>query len=99
MSAATRTEISSWFDRGIENEATHMIIVCDTFDHDDYPVYVRRFEDFWKKYQLYDGQNMQRIMEVYDLKADKVQQLSESRVLRTPPRAAVQSRTSPEVKS
>jgi hypothetical protein len=44
-----------------------MIVVCDTFDHEDYPVYAFGPEDCWGKYRSHDGVNMQRIMEVYDL--------------------------------
>lgn len=45
-------------------KATHMIIVCDTYDHEDYSVYVHEGEsvDFVKR--QYDGVNMQRIHEI-----------------------------------
>ena len=38
----TNTDIGEWFDDGVELGASHMIIVCDTFDHEDYPVYVKQ---------------------------------------------------------
>lgn len=30
----TQQEISEWFDRGVKEGATHMIVVCDTFDYE-----------------------------------------------------------------
>jgi len=82
--AATREEISSWFDRGISQNATHMIVVCDTFDHDDYPVFATGDNDTKEKFKHYDGNNMQRVMEVYSLHADKQEQLSLRHCMRLP---------------
>jgi hypothetical protein len=56
-----------------------MIVVVDGFSHDDYPVYVNPGDDFWKIHARYEGCNMQRIMEVYDLGADRNTQLGEFR--------------------
>jgi hypothetical protein len=85
--AATYQDVAAWFDRGVKNNATHLIVVCDTFDWDDYPVYVDESEDFYSVYDKYSGgQNMQRIMEVYDLKADKAEQLDKALVHNLPPR-------------
>lgn len=78
--AATKDEISRWFDEGVESGATHMIVVCDTFDHEDYPVYVKDDEDVEKKHREYVNEKpMQRVMEVYSLKKNKQAQLDESR--------------------
>lgn len=30
--AAIKQDIRGWFDRGVKKEATHMIVMCDTFD-------------------------------------------------------------------
>lgn len=87
----SRDEIATWFDRGVSEGCRYMIVVCDSFDHDDYPVYVQPQEDFWKKHDHYDGLNMQRIMEVYDLQEDKAAQMSSRRVFNLPPRSSVQS--------
>ena len=38
--AATRKDIKTWFVEGKEKGATHMIIVCDSFSYEDYPVFV-----------------------------------------------------------
>ena len=78
--------IAGWFRRGVsEEKADYMIVVCDTFDYEDYPVYVST-DEFWKKHKEFDGNNMQRIMEVYDLKQPMAPQLELTRVYYTPPR-------------
>lgn len=78
--AATKSDISEWFERGAALGATHMIVVCDTFDHEDYPVFVEPEQSSRDVAAEYDGKNMQRIMEVYDLRIDKAAQLAERRV-------------------
>ncbi len=40
----SRADIKRWFRNGKKNGATHMIVVCDTFDYEDYPVYVEKGE-------------------------------------------------------
>ena len=75
----TTTELSEWFDRGVSQGATHMIIVCDTFDWDDFPVYVEPGEDVHEVEAAERGQPMQKIMEVYNLRLSKQYQLSQFR--------------------
>jgi hypothetical protein len=74
----TQNEISQWFDRGVKKGATHMIVVCDTFDYEDYPVYVFPEDDVDKLYDTHN-ENMQKVMEVYNLKMNKDVQLKECR--------------------
>jgi hypothetical protein len=76
----TKQQISDWFDRGLSQKASHMIVVCDTFEHEDYPVFVAEHEEVREKSKQYNGQNMQKIMEVYDLSISKEEQLSSVRV-------------------
>jgi hypothetical protein len=64
----TLEDLKEWFARGKEEKATHMIVVCDTFDHEDYPVYVTEKESIRERVAHYNGPNMQRIMEVYSYK-------------------------------
>jgi hypothetical protein len=78
--AAQRLDILCWFDEGVRKGATHMIVVCDTWDYEDYAVYVMPGEDTRKKVSEFSGPNMQRVMEVYDLSMDKTQQLDQRRV-------------------
>ncbi|MDO8508037.1 MAG: hypothetical protein Q7S53_05745 [bacterium] len=71
--------ISRWFNQGKKQGATHMIVVCDTFDHEDYPVYVMPEEDANEKTEKFREMEMQRVMEVYNLFLDKDKQLQETR--------------------
>lgn len=77
---ATSSEISEWFDRGKSSpENTHMLVVCDTFDYEDYPVFVKKDKTVQEVYSEYNGKNMQRVMEVYNLNMDKNAQLTGKR--------------------
>lgn len=71
-----REEIRDWLQRGKEQGATHMLVVCDTFDHEDYPVYVLPGQDARAVYREYNGPNMQRVMEVYSYARDLSEQLA-----------------------
>jgi len=71
--------IRGWLEEGIKRGATHMIVVCDTFDYEDYPSYVMPGEDVREEASTYDGKNMQRVMEVYSLSQDIEAQLQERR--------------------
>jgi len=76
----TKTDIASWFKRGIAEGATHLIVVCDTFDYDDFPVFVKPGEDVRTRVAAYsNSQNMTRVMEVYNLSKDMDTQLNEHR--------------------
>ena len=59
-------DLKRMYEFGKKSDKEFMIVVCDTFDYDDYPIYtgVNDFQDLYKEY---DGKNMQKIMEVYDL--------------------------------
>lgn len=75
----TRETIRGWLEEGIRQGATHMIVVCDTFDYEDYPSYVMPGEDVREEASTYDGKNMQRIMEVYSFSQDIEAQLRQHR--------------------
>lgn len=74
---ATKDEIRAWLGEGKAKGATHTIIVCDTFDHEDYPVHVLPGEDVRKK--TASPGEMQRVMEVYSHRLDHETQLAEHR--------------------
>lgn len=67
-----------WFDRGIDEGATHMIVVCDTYDHSDYPVYVDANQNVRDVEKDQRG-NMRQVMEVYDLRMSCEDQMAERR--------------------
>jgi hypothetical protein len=78
--AATRHQLSTWFDRGVAGGNKRMVIKCDTFDMDEgdccYPVYSDSTGDDLREEIRKNGD---RLMEVYDLTMDKEIQMSESR--------------------
>lgn len=76
---ATLNDIKDWLRRGVAEEATHVIIVCDTYEHENYPVYVMLGEDVFERASKYNGSNMQTVDEVYDLAMDIDEQLNEHR--------------------
>lgn len=82
--AASADDISRWFDEGkARSTVTHMVIVCDTFDYEDYPVYVVEGEDVRKVEDEHDNaQNMSKVMEVYKMSEDKDEQLRRQRNFR-----------------
>lgn len=56
-----------------------MLVVCDTFDYDDYPVYVYPEENVHDAVKTKTGINMQELVEVYALHLSKDMQLNEFR--------------------
>lgn len=64
--AVTKEEFDQWLEEGKKRKAKYMISVCDTWDYDDYPVYVMEGEDLEKIKPLYSI-NMQRINEIIEL--------------------------------
>jgi hypothetical protein len=86
--AATRDDIQGWLLRAKANGAAYVIVACDTYDWDDYPIEVGPDDDFYKKYANVDGRDMQRIVEVYDLSLDLGAQLNERRAYHPPIRNA-----------
>lgn len=97
----TREDILGWLKEGQHQGATHVVVVCDTFDHGDYPVYVMPGEPVRKKADEYNRKEMQRVMEVYALHLDLNAQLSERRSFHyeEPPRAATVLRLVPKLKA
>ena len=77
--STTQSEIREWLQDGKKQNASHMLVVCDTFDYQDYPVYVNENEDVNEIYQKYNNTNMQKVMEVYNLSMNLEEQLNEYR--------------------
>lgn len=76
---ASKSDIADWFRTGQEQGASHMLIVVDTFDFDDYPVYVAPGVDPAEVCDIYNAKEMRRVLEVYDLGMDMHVQLGQSR--------------------
>lgn len=82
--AASKTDIRGWFRIGVSKGCTHMIVMCDTFDYDDYPVYVERGQDAREEADKRKG-NMQKVMECYNLSMDMEAQIAEHRAMHYEP--------------
>ncbi len=76
----TKEDIKEWIKTGQQRGASHMIVVCDTFDWEDYPVYVMPNENVHDRYEHFNGPNMQKVMEVYNLQKDIEIQINKHRV-------------------
>ena len=80
----TKEDIRSWIKTAKESGHKYLIVVCDTFDYGDFPVYTSE-DDFEKTYREYNGKNMCKIMEVYNLDMDIESQLNKDRCFNCPP--------------
>lgn len=80
----TKTEIGEAFLRGKDKGAGYMLVVCDTFDYSNYPVYAADLDECLSKFKAIDGKEMQKVMEVYDLSYDMQEQLNTARCNRLP---------------
>lgn len=83
----TREDLRRWFDEGVEQKADYMIIVTDTFELSDSPVYVtnggeRSVHELAQSYE--NDEKMTRVMEVYDLHADRDMQVAQHRTWAIP---------------
>jgi len=77
--ATMQSDIRNWLKEAKAKGATHMIVACDTYDHEDYPVEVMPGQNVHEVFKQYNGPNMQRVMEVYNLSLDIEKQLLEHR--------------------
>lgn len=77
--ATTQDVIRGWLERAVENKATHMIVVTDTWNYEDMPVFVQAHEDVNAKLSGIKGAYT-RVMEVYNLALSIDDQLREDRV-------------------
>lgn len=72
----TRADIEQWLERRNDNH-THMLVVVDTFDYDDFPVFVSKEQDVNQVVDSFRKKEMTRVMEVYNLNMDLQKQLGE----------------------
>lgn len=83
--STTKADIRRWLEEGKREGATHMIVVCDTYDHTDFPVYVKKGENPATRATEESEKPMQRVMEVYALHLDWTKQLDEVRAFHFQP--------------
>lgn len=82
--ATTKSRIAQWFGVGVTKSATHMIVVTDTFDNSDHPVYAYSDAECLQRVSSQDTGDTQHITEVYDLRMDKETQLNQRRAYNVP---------------
>lgn len=73
--ATSASDIRGWFQNGKTAGAAYMLVVCDTYDWEDYPIYVTPSQDLAAIATAHHGPNMQKVMECYDLSMDMERQL------------------------
>lgn len=71
---ANYSEIKNWVYTAKDKGCTHLIIGCDTFDYDNYPIYVMPEDDIIKKIKATD-----KVDEVYNMSQPLEKQLKEPR--------------------
>ncbi len=82
---ATRQDIREWLETAQEEGASHLVVVHDTYDHDNFPLYIMPGQDpqevFHEKYVKDRKPNEAPyvIDECYDLSLDIGAQLNELR--------------------
>ncbi len=64
---ATMWDLKQWVLKPRDPSARWVIIACDTYDHDNYPIYVGPDENIQEKAAEVRAQNMTKIDEIYDL--------------------------------
>lgn len=77
--AASKDDLIFWFKKGVSQGATHMIVVCDTFDWAHFPVYVSPGEDVREVEKKYAESSGHKIMEVYKMAMGMSAQMNEHR--------------------
>jgi hypothetical protein len=80
----TKDELRDWFDLGLSKGQAYMIVACDTYDWEDFPVYAKDAEEARLRFRQFNGPNMQKVMEVYDLSMDRETQMAEHRAWHLP---------------
>lgn len=76
--SATRQEIKEWLEEAKRKGSTHLIVACDTFDYDNYPIYISPQQDGVKEFEaIFDESTT--VDEVYNLSMDIEAQLKEIR--------------------
>lgn len=63
--ATTKEDIRRWIERGRETGATHLIVVADTWDWEDYGVYVYAPNDARHEQTYQNSREYTKVMEVY----------------------------------
>jgi len=77
--STSKQQIEAWLKKGNTGENSHMIVMCDTFNWEDYPVYISKKESASDKLEYCRTSSMQKVVEVYSYSIDLEQQLEQPR--------------------
>lgn len=77
--ATSINDLRRWLKQGKDKKASHMMIICDTFDWKEYPIYVMPTQIAKDIYNSFHMKNEQKVMEVYNLFKDIDIQLNKYR--------------------
>ncbi len=61
---ASFQDVERWKEDAKRQGAKYIISVCDTFDWDDYPVFIKTEEELKEKEEYYRNASMQKINEI-----------------------------------
>ena len=76
----TPNDIREWIGMVKDtNEYSHMMVLCDTFNYEDFPSYISKHDNAHEVVNLYGNKEFIRVMEVYNLNMDIESQIRESR--------------------
>jgi dCMP deaminase len=76
----TVSKIREWLSLTDNTTHSHLLVVSDTFEYSEYPVDVENGKNVKDVIAEYNGKNMQRVMEVYNLNMDIEEQLAAGKV-------------------
>lgn len=83
---ATLSDIKGFLARAVGQKARWLLVGLDTYDYDNYPIFVKEDEDPWVAYEEVHARG-DRVDEVYDLDLPIGGQLAEHRANHMPPRS------------
>lgn len=75
----TKADIADWLKSARKQKCSHLLVVTDTYDWEDYPVYVTADDNVHQRINHYNGPNMQKVTEVYSMALTDAAQLAEHR--------------------
>lgn len=64
---ATRNNVDKWIEIGKEKRSRWILSMCDTYDYEDYPIYVDSSENIKTVIKFNQTQSMQKINEIISI--------------------------------
>ena len=58
---------SKCIETAIKNNKNYIVVICDTFDYEDYPVFAETYEEAIQQANEYDKKSMQEVMGIYNI--------------------------------